>query len=227
MNTLGINASDCMGSAQIHIINNLVVSDVFGAHAHGEAESAFGITAHSAGVFRDRPGFKIYISGNTIKCSKISYGGIWVAGPFNAPAGSGKFKEGYVRDNKIHLDDGFVGIKMGRNDGIEVAGNTITGKAYYGIRVHAKGDPSDATMYADGNTIKDNDMDGLTIKPPDDYSNDHIDGVIFTGAEGRSQLAHVWLDQYSKNNAVNLKANETIIDEGENNTIIFEDTANR
>ena len=227
MNTLGINASDCMGSAQIHIKNNLIVSDVFGAHAHGEAESGFGITAHSAGVFRDRPGFKIYISGNTIKCSKISYGGIWVAGPFNAPAGSGKFKEGYVRDNKIHLDDGFVGIKMGRNDGIEVAGNTITGKAYYGIRVHAKGDPSDATMYADGNTIKDNDMDGLTIKPPDDYSNDHVDGVIFTGSQGRSQLAHVWLDPYSRNNAVNLKANETIIDEGEGNTIIFEDTADR
>lgn len=224
MNSLGINASDCMGSAEVRIKNNLVVSDIFGAHPHGEAESGFGITAHSAGAFRDRPGFKIDISGNTIKCSKVSYGGIKVSGPFNAPAGSGKFTEGYVRNNKVHLDNGFVGIKIGRNDNIEVAGNVITGKAYYGIRVHAQGNPQNATIYADGNTVKESDMNMLTIKDPDNYSNGHVDGMIFTGSQGRSALAHVWLDRYSRNNTVRVRVSETVIDEGENNTVLFDDS---
>jgi hypothetical protein len=224
MNALGINASDCMGSAEVQINNNLVVSDIFGAHAHGEAESGYGITAHSAGVFRDRPGFKIDISGNTINCTKVSYGGIRVAGPFNAPAGSGKFTEGYVRNNKIHLDNGFVGIKIGRNDSIEVANNVITGKVYYGIRVHAQGDPRDTTMYADENTVKDNDMDNLMIKTPDEYSNGHVDGMVFTGSLGRSTLAHIWLDQYSRNSTVRVNASETVIDEGEDNTILLTDS---
>jgi len=224
MNTLGINASDCMGSAKVQIKNNLIVSDIYGAHPHGEAESGYGITAHSCAVFRDRPGFKINISGNTIKCSKVSYGGIKVSGPFNAPAGSGKFTEGYVRNNKIHLDNGFVGIKIGRNDSIEVAGNVITGKTYYGIRVHAQGDPRDATIYADGNTVKDNNMDGLMIKDPDDYSNGHVDGMIFTGSLGRSALAHVWLDRYSRNSTVRVKASERVIDEGEDNTVLLDDS---
>ena len=224
MNTLGINASDCMGSAKVQIKNNLIVSDIYGAHPHGEAESGYGITAHSCAVFRDRPGFKINISGNTIKCSKVSYGGIKVSGPFNAPAGSGKFTEGYVRKNKIHLDNGFVGIKIGRNDSIEVAGNVITGKTYYGIRVHAQGDPRDATIYADGNTVKDNNMDGLMIKDPDDYSNGHVDGMIFTGSLGRSALAHVWLDRYSRNSTVRVKASERVIDEGEDNTVLLDDS---
>ncbi len=223
MNTLGINASDCMGSAMVQIKDNLIVSDVYGAHAHGEAVAGFGITAHSAGVFRDRPGFKIDVSGNTIRCSKVSYGGIWVAGPFNAPEGSGKFTDGQVKDNQIHLDDGFMGIKMGRDDGMEVAGNTITGKAYYGIRLHAQGDARDAKIYADGNTVKDNNMDGLTIKTPDEYCNSHVDGVIFTGSPGRSELAHVWLDSYSRYNSVSVKAGEKVIDEGEDNTVSFVD----
>ncbi len=224
MNALGINASDCMGSAEVQIKNNLVVSEIFGAHPHGEAESGYGITAHSAGVFRDRPGFKIDVSGNTIKCSKVSYGGIRVSGPFNAPAGSGKFVEGYVRNNKIHLDNGFVGIKIGRNDRIEVAGNVITGKAYYGIRVHAHGDPQDFTIYSDGNTVQDNDMNMLTIKEPDDYSDGHVDGMIFTGLPGRSAMAHVWLDKYSRNSMARVKVSERVIDEGEDNTVIFEDS---
>ena len=219
MNALGINASDCMGSAKVQIKNNLVVSDIYGAHPHGEAEAGYGITAHSVAAFRDRPGFKINISCNTIKCSKVSYGGIKVSGPFNAPAGSGKFTEGYVRNNKIHLDNGYVGIKIGRNDSIEVAGNVITGKTYYGIRVHAQGDPRDATIYADENTVQDNDMDKLMIKTPDDYSNSHVDGMIFSGSPGRSALAHIWLDKYSRNSMVKVKTSETVIDQGKNNTI--------
>jgi predicted transcriptional regulator len=224
MNALGINASDCMGSAEVQIINNLVVSDIYGAHAHGEVESGYGITAYSAGAFRDRPGFKIDISGNTVKCSKVSYCGIKMSGPFNAPAGWGKFTEGNVRNNKIHLDNGFVGIKIGRNDSIEVEGNVITGKVYYGIVIHAKGDPKDATIYADENIVKDNDMDNLIIKTPDEYSNGHVDGMIFTGSLGRSALAHVWLDRYSRNSTVRVKTSETVIDNGEDNTVIFDDS---
>jgi hypothetical protein len=175
-------------------------------------------------VFRDRPGFKIDISDNTIKCSKVSYSGILVAGPFNAPEGSGKFKESYVRNNKIHLDNGFVGIKIGRNDNIDVAGNVITGNAYYGIKVHAQGDPRDAIIYANENTVKDNNMDNLTIKTSNDFSNSRVDGLVFTGSLGRSAQAHIWLDRYSRNSTVKAKAIETVIDEGEDNTILFTDS---
>ena len=223
MNALGINASDCMDSAEVHIKNNLVASDIYGAHAHGEPEAGCGITAHSAASFRDRHGFKINISNNTIKCTKPSYVGIRVSGPFNAPLGSDKFKEGYVGENNIHLDNGYVGIKVGRSDNIEVSKNIITGKVYYGIKVQAKGRPTDEIFYSEKNSIKNNDMTRLTIKNPDGYSNDYADGIIFSGIKGKAKTAHIWLDEHTIKSDIKLRKDETLIDEGKNNSTAFVD----
>jgi hypothetical protein len=223
MNALGINASDCMPSAEVHVENNMVVSDIYGSHAQGEYESGYGITVYSAASFRDRHGFSFNISNNTIKFSKPSYTGIRVSGPFNAPIGSEKFKEGYVGENSIHLDNGYVGIKIGRSDKIRVSENIISGKAYYGIRVHAKGLTTDEMFYSDGNSILNNNMSGLSIKASDEYSNSHADGIIFSRKKANVKTANVWLDDYSRRCDVKLETGETLIDEGLNNHIEFAD----
>ena len=65
-------------------------------------------------------------------------------------------------------------------------------------------------------------MEGLEIKEPDEYSDSHVDGRMFTDSGGRSATANVWLNNYSEGNAIKVKASETVIDEGGDNTIIFE-----
>ena len=222
-NALVINASDCMDSAKVHIKNNLIISDIYGAHAHGEPESGCGITAHSAASFRDRHGFRFSISNNIINCSKPSYIGIRVSGPFNAPLGSEKFKEGYVRGNNIHLENGLVGIKVGRSDNIEVSENIISGKVYYGIRVCAKGRPTDEIFYSEKNSVKNNDMSQLTIKDSDRYSNNYADGIVFHGTKGNAGTANIWLDDYTIECNIKLRTGETLIDDGKNNFIAFVD----
>ncbi len=223
MNAVGINVQDCYDTADVNISNNDVVSEIYGSHPHRWNDAGFGIAVHSIFAFKNMPGYKFKISSNSIRMNKVNCGGINVCGPFKTQ-GHPKFLEGSVFNNRIHLENGFVGIKIGRNDNIEVAGNIITGKAYYGIRIHAQGDPRDVTIYADGNKVKDNNMDGLTIKDPDDYSNGHVNGMTFTGSQDRSATAHVWLDRYSRNSTVRVKASETVIDEGEDNKVLFYDS---
>ena len=77
-------------------------------------------------------------------------------------------------------------------------------------------------LSAKGNKFEDNDMEGLTIKGPDEYSDGHVDGRMFTGSGGKSATANVWLNKYSKGNVIKVKANETVIDEGEDNTVTSE-----
>ena len=62
-------------------------------------------------------------------------------------------------------------------------------------------------------------MTDLVIKAPDDYSDGHVDGRMFTGSEGKSTTGHVWLNEFTAMNTVKIKASETVIDEGKNNTI--------
>jgi hypothetical protein len=62
-------------------------------------------------------------------------------------------------------------------------------------------------------------MTDLVIKAPDEYSDSHVDGRMFTGFEGRSATAHVWLNAHSRGNVIKVKTDETVIDEGEGNTV--------
>ena len=62
-------------------------------------------------------------------------------------------------------------------------------------------------------------MEGLVIKEPDEYGDAHVDGRMFTGSEDKSSTANVWLNAFSKDNVISVKADETVIDEGEVNII--------
>lgn len=62
-------------------------------------------------------------------------------------------------------------------------------------------------------------MEGLTIKEPDEYSDSHS-GRAFAGSNGKSLTAHVWLNNRTMGNEIKVKTGETVIDEGEGNTII-------
>jgi hypothetical protein len=62
----------------------------------------------------------------------------------------------------------------------------------------------------------------LNIRKPDYYSNNHADGRMFTSTQNQSTTAYVWLDKFTKNNLVRVKNDESVIDEGENNTIVHE-----
>jgi hypothetical protein len=61
------------------------------------------------------------------------------------------------------------------------------------------------------------------MKEPDEYSDDHFDGRMFTGSEGKSATAHVWLNAFSKDNVIKVRTDETVIDEGEGNKIAYVD----
>jgi len=221
MNAIGINISDCMSSADVHIIGNNVSSDIYGTHAHGETESSIGISAHSASSFRNRSGFKLEITDNKIALSKPMYIGIRVAGPFNAPVGSGKFTSGCVKNNEIHLDDGYIGIKLGRTDNVSVSGNTLTGKVYYGIKVHAQSNPNDVIMYSEKNRIMDNNMSQLRIKNDENIKHNG-DGLIYSNRKGGTKTAYVWLDRYSRDCLLQVGDTELVIDDGESNKVSIE-----
>lgn len=223
MNAAGINVSDCQASAKAEVVDNEIVTEVFGSHVHNWVETGFGITVHSAMAFPHKPGFSVLVSRNMIKCTKKNYGGIMIMGPFNVPEWAGKLHAGTVSDNSIFLDDGFVGIKVGRNDSIRVIDNVISGKAYYGIRVHGRDKPHDTAIFAEGNIVTDNNMTGLEIKAPDDYSNENADGVIFAGTQGNSETVHVWLDSLTKGNMIEIRKGEKVVDEGQNNKISYTD----
>jgi hypothetical protein len=60
-------------------------------------------------------------------------------------------------------------------------------------------------------------MKDLVIKAPDMYSDNHVDGRMFTGSVGKSTTGHVWLNEYSGMNVVKIQADETVIDEGAGN----------
>jgi hypothetical protein len=72
------------------------------------------------------------------------------------------------------------------------------------------------------NVVENNDMKGLKIKKPDEYSDNHADGRMFKSLEGKSTTAHVWVNAFSKNNVIKVRAGETVIDEGESNSIIYD-----
>jgi hypothetical protein len=215
MNTVGINIQDSYETAYFTISNNEVVSEIFGTHAHGWSDAGFGISVHSIFAFKDLPGYSVELTDNVIRCSKRNYSGINICGSFNTSS-IAKLLEGRVSGNEVHLTDGAVGIKLGRNDDVLVSGNTISGKAYYGIRVHGVSTPDDREVFSEGNQVIDNDMSRLEIKQTDWYSNKHSDGITF---EATGKTGHVWLDKHSRDNTVEVKPGETVIDEGEDNKV--------
>jgi hypothetical protein len=183
--------------------------------------SGVGIMVQSAWS-EPRSGGRVEVNGNKIVCDKVNYCGIAVYGPAMYQEGAGKLETCIVRDNEISLADGSIGVMIRRSDSTEVFNNRITGKAYYGLQMTGSEDRQGIDLSAKGNKFEDNDMESLEIKEPDEYSDSHVDGRMFTGSGGRSATANVWLNKYSKGNVIKVKASEPVIDEGEDNTVTSE-----
>ncbi len=219
-NARGIAASGHRASADVRIRHNIVVSDIYGSYPLSSPEAGAGILAQSA-LSYPAPGFNVEIEENTIKLEKVNYSGIKVLGPSTDQEGAGKLIGGTIRNNRIQLRDGYEGIHVRKCDEFNVANNRISGEAYYGIRISGRGKTGELDLRALNNVVEGNDMGDLRIKEPDEYSKNYTDGRMFTGSPGSSATAHFWLDQHSKNNLITHRKNETVIDEGEDNKILY------
>ena len=195
------------------IRGNIVESDVYGSYPMSSHESGAGILAQT-GFDKDLPGFYVYIEENTIKLEKLNYSGIIILGPSDEDAGK---LCGVIQRNQILLDKGYEGISVKECDDFEVRDNSISGEAYYGIRLSGSKKSGEKDLRAMDNVIEDNDMKNLIIKKPDLYVFNHSDGKMFSKREPIT--AHYWFDQYTKRNKVTLLDTNKVIDEGENNTI--------
>jgi nitrous oxidase accessory protein NosD len=218
INSRGIIAFDNYESSEIHIENNTVISEVYGAYPYNSHISGVGIWAQSAWS-TPRTGSRVTIVNNKIICDKVNYCGIVVSGPAMYRDGAGKLEECIVRENVINLRDGSVGILIRKADNTDVQDNKISGKACYGFHFWGSSEREGINLESNYNIIDDNDMSNLVIKPPDEYSDNHMDGRMFTGTEGKSVTAHVWINKHSNNNEINVNSEESVVDEGKNNVI--------
>jgi len=221
-NARGIATTGCLPSADVRIRRNTMVSDVYGSYPFSSPEAGTGILAQSAWGFPS-PGFNVEIEENNIKLDRLNYCGIIVLGPVMDREGVDKLRGGTIRNNRIQLKDGYEGIHVRKCDDFEVADNKISGEAYYGIRISGRKRSGELDLRSLSNLVKGNDMDELQIREPDEYSNNHADGRMFAGSSGESITAHIWMGKFSKKNTVKVKTSETVIDEGEENTIIHEE----
>jgi hypothetical protein len=217
-NAKGIAASNNLASADVRIRRNTIMSDVYGSYLISSHEAGAGILAQSA-LSGSGPGFNVEIEDNTIKLDKLNYSGIIVLGPTTDLEGADKLRGGSIRNNLIHLKSGYEGIHVRKCDDFEVADNTILGEAYYGIRVSGRRRSEETDLRALNNFVEGNDMNGLRVRDPDEYSDNHADGRMFAGTPRGSATAHIWLDNFTKSNVFKIKDNETVIDEGEDNQI--------
>jgi predicted transcriptional regulator len=220
-NARGISANSNLASADVQIKHNTVVSDVYGSYPFSSREAGVGILAISAWG-NAYPGFNVEIDDNTIKLDKLNHSGIVILGPMTNREGADKLREGAIRNNRVQLQDGYEGIHVRKCDEFEVAGNTISGEAYFGIRISGRKKSGELDLRSLNNLVENNDMTELRIKEPDEYSNAHVDGKMFTGSHDESATAHIWLDNNTQGNVLKIMENETVIDEGTDNKILYQ-----
>jgi len=221
-NARGIAATGCLPSADVRIRRNTIVSDVYGSYPFSSPEAGAGILAQSAWGFPS-PGFNVELEENTIQLDRLNYCGIIVLGPVMDREGVDKLRGGTIRNNHIRLKEGYEGIHVRKCDDFEVADNKISGEAYYGIRISGRRKSGELDLRSLSNRVEGNDMGEIWIREPDEYSDNHADGRKFAGSPRGSSTAHIWLGKFSKNNTVKVKTGETVINEGEENTIIHEE----
>jgi predicted transcriptional regulator len=219
-NARGIAATCNLASADVQIKHNTITSDLYGSYPFSSPEAGAGILAQSAWGF-PTPGFNVEIEENTIKFDKRNYSGIIVLGPVTDREGADKLRDGIIRGNHIQLKDGYEGIHVRKCDGFEVSRNTITGDAYYGIRVSGREKSGEIDLLSLNNVIGGNDMRNLRIRRNDEYSNNHVDGRMFCGSPGSATTTHLWLGKNSANNEIDVVRGETVIDEGVDNKIKY------
>jgi hypothetical protein len=219
-NARGIAVTGCLQTADVVIRDNRIESDVYGSYPFSSPEAGAGILVQSAWGFPS-PGFNVEIEGNDLKLDKLNYCGVKVLGPVMNRERADKLRGGVIKNNRIRLMDGYEGIHVRKCDKFEVHGNTILGKAYYGIRVSGRIKAGERDQKALHNVVEGNDMRDLRIKEPDEYSDNHADGRRFAASPSGSATAHVWLDEFSENNSIKIRANEKVVDEGKENKIQY------
>jgi len=218
VNGRGIATEGHLASTNAIIRRNTVVSDVYGSYPFSSNEAGAGILAQSV-LSTSGPGFNVEIENNTIKLDKLNYSGIVALGPATSREGAEKLTGGTIRNNIIQLKDGYEGIHVRKCDKFEVIENKISGEAYYGIRISGRRKAGERDQKALNNLVEGNDMDGLRIREPDEYSDNHADGRRFAASRTESSTAHVWLDKFSANNVIKIGKDEKVIDDGEDNAI--------
>ena len=219
-NGRGITSSQHHLSANVQIKHNIIESDVYGSYSFSSDEACAGIVSYSAKSIPGQ-GFHLEIEDNTIKLDKVNYSGIIVLGPTTDLEASDKLRGGIIRNNRIELKNGYEGIHLRMCDDFEVESNVISGGAYYGIKISGRKKSGKLDLRALNNTVKDNNMVDLQIRAPDEYSDNHVDGRMFTGSEDGAKTAHIWLTKYSSRNKIQIKKTETFIDEGIDNEVIL------
>jgi len=219
-NARGIATTCNLPSADVRIRNNTILSDVYGSYPFSSPEAGAGILAQSAWGFPS-PGFNVDIEGNIIRLDKLNHCGIIVLGPVTDREGAGKLSGGVIRKNRIHLKNGYEGIHVRKCDDFEVTDNTISGEAYYGIRISGRSKSGRLDLRALNNVVEGNDMRDLRVRDPNEYSNNHADGRMFAESPGGSATAYVWLNVNTNGNIIKVSSNETVIDQGEDNTIRY------
>jgi hypothetical protein len=224
-NARGIAVTGNLPSADVRIKHNTIVSDVYGAYPLSSLEAGAGILAQSAWGFPSS-GFDVKIEENIIKLDRLNFSGIIVLGPVMDREGVDKLRGGIISDNHVWLREGYEGIHVRKCDDFEVINNTISGEAYYGIRVSGRRRSKELDLRALNNHVENNDMDELRIRDPDSYSNNHADGRMFAGSPEGSNTANIWLGKNSKNNVIMIKENETVINEGNDNQISYLENKN-
>jgi len=220
MNFAGIHVNDNKESVHITIIDNEVISQVYGSYGYSGSIAGYGIRALSSFGFPAK-GTEVDIIKNRVMCEKQNYVGISVNGQSNYLENSGKLGEVRVEENDITLNDGYTGIIVRKTDKVRVAKNQLSGAAYYALQVSGIKARDGFDLSANQNTIEDN-IFNLTIKEPDTYSNDQVNRRLFYGKAGVAETTHVWLNQYTNENKIKLSENETLVDEGKKNEITIQ-----
>lgn len=221
MNSKGILVFDNRETADIQIHDNNIISEVFGAYSYNNPMAGFGILVQSAWS-EPRKGGKVKVFNNNITLDKINYCGIAVHGPSRYTEGAGKLDECIIENNEIKINDGLYGIQVRKSDNVKIHGNRVSGSVYYGLHVNGSRPRENIELGSNNNLFTSNDMTDLEIKPADEYSDKHLGDYVFSSTADNSNTAYIWLNRFSANNKINVKSNETVIDEGNENTVTIE-----
>ena len=222
MNSRGILICDNKSSSEVSVHNNLIASEVFGAYPYNNPMAGVGIFVQSTWselVY----GSKVKVFDNKIICDKVNYCGIAIHGPSFYQKDVGKLEKCTVQNNEIVLNDGLYGIQIRKSDNTKIINNKISGNVYYGLQINGSKNKHGIDLSSSNNIFADNDMEDLKIKPPDEYSESHIDGYTFAGTKNKSITSNIWINKHSNNNTMKIKKGQTIVDEGENSKVFYLD----
>jgi hypothetical protein len=214
-NSIGFNGIN--HNTEIVVKGNKIKSDVYGSYIFDRRWSGFGVLARLS-MYQATPGYNLEICDNTIEYTKPHFGGIMICGPFYAQKESDKLSDGVIRNNQIILREGAVGILMESCEYFDVSDNRIAGSAFFGVGVFPRHDPEWLNMGASQNVIIDNDMTDLSILSPDEYSQKMFIHETYSESKAGKETSNYWLNKNTMKNNVFKRQDETLVDEGKNNS---------